>query len=180
MIGISGSLIWSKTLNKLIFSPCGEFRWSPEGPVSQIHSPHLHVGAPGIISGLVRSVQMLKREWVRKETGCYRTYSSLVKLQHWFLSLGWKTCLHQNCSLSSCACSEGPSLRQNTLMMILTFFPFSFLFWLPFPGYCGPAFTSLCRGPYIVRLVGIIIFRGKSGGRWWTLSDLYGVKRSVE
>ena len=28
--------------------PCGEFRWSPEGPVSQIHSPHLHVGAPGI------------------------------------------------------------------------------------------------------------------------------------
>ena len=26
VIGISGSLIWSKTLMELIFSPCGEFR----------------------------------------------------------------------------------------------------------------------------------------------------------
>ena len=33
------------------------------GPVSQIHSPHLHDGAPGIFSDLLRSVQMLKREW---------------------------------------------------------------------------------------------------------------------
>ena len=63
VIGISGSLIWSKTLMELIFNPCGEFRWSPEGPFSQIHSPHLHVGAPGIFSDLLRSVQMLKREW---------------------------------------------------------------------------------------------------------------------
>ena len=31
-----------------ILTPCGEFRWSPEGPVSQIHSPHLLVGTPGI------------------------------------------------------------------------------------------------------------------------------------
>ena len=45
-----------------IFNPCGEFRRSLEGPVSQIHSPHLHVGAPGIFSDLLRSVQMLKRE----------------------------------------------------------------------------------------------------------------------
>ena len=28
---------------------------SPEGPVSQIHSPHLHVGAPGIFSDPLRS-----------------------------------------------------------------------------------------------------------------------------
>ena len=55
--------IWSKTLMELIFNPCGEFRWSPEGPVSQIHSPHLHVSAPGIFSDLLRSIQMLKREW---------------------------------------------------------------------------------------------------------------------
>ena len=60
MIGISGSLIWSKIL---IFNPCGEFRCSPKGPVSQINSPHLLVGAPGIFSDLLRSVQMLKREW---------------------------------------------------------------------------------------------------------------------
>ena len=38
VIGISGSLIQSKTLMELIFNPCGEFRLSLEGPVSQIHS----------------------------------------------------------------------------------------------------------------------------------------------
>ena len=63
MIGISGSLFWSRTLMELIFNPCGEFRWSLEGPVSQIPSPHLHAGAPAIFSDLIRSVQMLKREW---------------------------------------------------------------------------------------------------------------------
>ena len=26
VIGISGSLVWSKTLMELIFNPCGEFR----------------------------------------------------------------------------------------------------------------------------------------------------------
>ena len=55
-----------KTLMELIFNPCGEFRWSPEGPVSQIHSPHLHAGAPGIFSDLLRSVQMLKKVWGSK------------------------------------------------------------------------------------------------------------------
>ena len=78
VIGISGTLIWSKTLMELIFNPCSEFRWSPEGPVSQIHSLHLLVGAPGIFPDLLRFVQMLKREWVRKATGIYRTYSSQV------------------------------------------------------------------------------------------------------
>ena len=63
VIGISGSLIWSKTPMEQIFNPCGEFRWSLEGPVSQIHFPHLHTGAPWIFSDLLRSVQMLKREW---------------------------------------------------------------------------------------------------------------------
>ena len=63
MIGISRSLIWSKTLMELIFNTCGEFRWSLEGPVSQMHFPHLHDGAPGIFLDLLRSVQMLKREW---------------------------------------------------------------------------------------------------------------------
>ena len=41
-------------------------------------------------SDLLKSVQMLKREWV---TGSYRTYSSIVKPQPRFLSLQWKTCL---------------------------------------------------------------------------------------
>ena len=93
VIGIFGSLIWSKTLMELIFNPCGEFRWSLEGPVSRNHSPHLQARAPGIFSDLLRSVQMLKTEWVWKAMGSYHTYSSLVKLQPRFLSLQWKTCL---------------------------------------------------------------------------------------
>ena len=80
-----------------IFNPCGEFRWSREVPVSQIHAPHLHAGAPGIFSDLFKFVQMLKREWIAES---YRTYSSLVKLQPWFLSLRWKTCLCAECFLS--------------------------------------------------------------------------------
>ena len=79
VIAISGSLIWSKTLMELIFNPCGEFRWSSEGSVSQIYSPHLHVGALGIFSDLLRSVQMLKRDWVQKATGSYRTYYIPIK-----------------------------------------------------------------------------------------------------
>ena len=47
---------------ELIFNHCGEFRWSPEDPVSQIYSPHLQAGAPGIFSDLLRSVQMLKSD----------------------------------------------------------------------------------------------------------------------
>ena len=56
---------------------------------------------------------------MQKATGSYCTYLHLVKLQPWFLSLQWKTCLCQNCSLGSCACSEGPALGQNTLMMMM-------------------------------------------------------------
>ena len=52
-----------------IFNPCGEFRWSPEGPVSQIHSPHLLPGAPGIFPDLSRSVQLLKKEWGAESNG---------------------------------------------------------------------------------------------------------------
>ena len=76
VIGISGSLIWSKTLMELIFNPCGEFRWSPVGPVSQIHSRHLLVGAPGIFSDILRFVQMLNREWGAVSNG---------KLPHLFI-----------------------------------------------------------------------------------------------
>ena len=52
-----------KTPMEQIFNLCGEFRWSLEGQVSQIHCPHLHVGAPGNFSDLLKSVQLLKREW---------------------------------------------------------------------------------------------------------------------
>ena len=65
-----------KTLMELISNPCSEFRWSLEGPVSQIHSPHLHAGTPGIFSDLLRSVQMLKRQWGAESNG---------KLPHLFI-----------------------------------------------------------------------------------------------
>ena len=67
MIEISGTLNWSKTLIELLFNPCGEFRLSPDGPVSQF--PHLHAGAPGLLSDLVRSVRMLNREWGAESNG---------------------------------------------------------------------------------------------------------------
>ena len=89
---VSGSLIWSKTQMELIFNPCGEFRWSPEDPVSQIQSPHFHAGAPGIFSDLL-SLLMLKREWGVESNIKHRTYLSLVKLLPWFISLQWKTYL---------------------------------------------------------------------------------------
>ena len=111
--GISGSLIWSKTLIALIFNPCGKFWWRPEGPVSQIHSPHLH--ATGILSDLLRSVQMLKREWDMESNGKLPHIFIPSKNATWFLSLQWKTCPAQNCNLGSCACSKRPALGQNTL-----------------------------------------------------------------
>ena len=63
VIGISLSLIWSKTLVELIFNSCDEFRLYPEGPVSQIHSHYLYGGAPGIFSDLLRPVLIQREEW---------------------------------------------------------------------------------------------------------------------
>ena len=83
MIGISGSLIWSKTLMELTFNSCGEFPLSVEGPVSQIHSPHLHAGAPGIFSDLLKSVQMLKRQWVAESNGKLPHLSIPSKIAVW-------------------------------------------------------------------------------------------------
>ena len=65
-----------KTLMELIFNPCGEFRWSPEVPLSQIRSLHLHVVAPRIFSDPLRPVQTLKGEWDAEVNG---------KLPHLFI-----------------------------------------------------------------------------------------------
>ena len=61
---------WDFRISDLVKNPDGtdiypydKFRRSPEGPVSQIHSPHLHVDAPGIFSDLLRSVHIPRREW---------------------------------------------------------------------------------------------------------------------
>ena len=61
------------------YLPCNEFQWSLEGPVSEIHYPHLHSGAPGIFSDLLRSVQMLKREWSAESIGKLPHLLFLVK-----------------------------------------------------------------------------------------------------
>ena len=52
-----------RNLMEIMFNPCSELRWSLENPVSQIHTPHLLIGSPGIFSDILRFVQMLKIEW---------------------------------------------------------------------------------------------------------------------
>ena len=54
-----------------------------------------------------------------KKREATESIQSLVKLQPWFLRMRWKTCLRQNCSLGSCACSEELTLVQNTLLMMI-------------------------------------------------------------
>ena len=52
---------------------------------------------------------------MRKATGSYCAYSSLVKLLPWFLTMWWKICLwaeQPRCRV----CSERSALQQNTLM----------------------------------------------------------------
>ena len=107
------------SLMELLFNPCGEFLWSPEGSASQIYSPHLHVAALGTFRSFKICTDAKERVGCGKQREATVPIQSLVKLQLWFLSLRWKTCLRQNCSLGSCACSEGPALGQNTLMMMM-------------------------------------------------------------
>ena len=68
VIGISGSRIWSKTMMDWYLTHVVIFGEVQKGPVSQIHSPHLYVGVPGIIS-LLTSIQFLKREWGAESIG---------------------------------------------------------------------------------------------------------------
>ena len=132
MIGISGSLIWSKTLMELIFNSCGEFRWSPEGPVSQIHSSPPR-WCPWDLFRSFKVCLDVKERGCGKQREATAPIQSLIKLQPWFLSLRLKTCLRQNCNLCSCACSERPVLGQNTLMMIMILVMYAPLMtnWIP-------------------------------------------------
>ena len=137
-------MIWDFRISDLVknpvgadINPYGEFRWSPEGPVSQIHSPRLRAGSPGIFPSFLRSVQMLKREWGAESNEKLRHLFIPSKSELWFLSLQWKdqpldrtanlgSCVcserpafGQNCNLGSCVCSERPALRQGTLLMMI-------------------------------------------------------------
>ena len=111
-----------KTPMELIFNPCGKFRWSPEGPVSQIHFPQSTLVPLGFFFRSFKVCSDAKeRVGCRKQREAIAPIQSLVKLQPWFLSLRWKTCLRQNFSLGSCSCSEGLALGQNTLMVMIYF-----------------------------------------------------------
>ena len=55
----------------------------------------------------------------RKRRKATAPIQSLVKLQTWFLSLRWKSCLRQKCSLGSYICSKGPAPGQNSMMMMM-------------------------------------------------------------
>ena len=59
------------------------------------------------------------KERVGKQRVATEPIQSLVKLQCWFMSLRWKTCLRQCCKLGSYACIERPALGQNTLLISL-------------------------------------------------------------
>ena len=76
MIGISGALIWSKT-------PVANF-----GEVQRVH-----LAKPTLLtSALVPLGSFQIFLGVRKATGSYRTYSSLIKLLPWFLRVQCRTC----------------------------------------------------------------------------------------
>ena len=95
------SLIWSETLMELIFNPCNEFRWSSEGPVSQIHSPHIHGVDPGISSNLLNFVQMLKREWGAGSNGKLPHLLVSTKTESLVPEFAVEDLFGQNCSLGA-------------------------------------------------------------------------------
>ena len=118
--------MWSKTLMELIFNPRGEFRWSLEGPTL--------LTSTLVPRDLFRSFKIYWDAKERMRCGKQRkttaSIESLVKLQPWFLSLLWKTCLRQtatlvpafsvddpafghNCHLGSWVCSRRPVFGQN-------------------------------------------------------------------
>ena len=108
--------LWSgqKPLWNWYFTPMlnyGEVRGAQLANSSLLTSTFVPLGSFQIFQGLFRCWRV---SGMRKATGSCRTYSSQVKLQPWFLTLRWNTCLWQNCSLGSSVCSKGPALGQNT------------------------------------------------------------------
>ena len=99
---------------ELIFNPCGEFH---EVQRAQLAKSTLLTSAL-VFLGSFRSfkvcVDAKERVGCGKQREATAVIKSLVKLQLWFLSLRWKTCLRQNCNIDFCTGSEGPALGQNT------------------------------------------------------------------
>ena len=99
MIGISGSLIYSKTLMELIFS------LTPEVNFGEVQRPQLAKSTLLELRwcswDILRSFKICsdakeregERVWCGKQREATAPIQSLVKLQPWFLSLRWKTYL---------------------------------------------------------------------------------------
>ena len=155
MIGVSGSVIWSENPMELIFNPRGKFRWSPEGPVSQIHSPYLHAGCLGIFSDLLRSDQMLNRECDAESNG---------KLPYLFIPSKTATlipkfavCFGQNCGLCAWIYSEIPALGQINLMMMMIYINFIYVYMYVGPIYIVQATQKYCLISYANPVLIIIL-----------------------
>ena len=56
---------------------------------------------------------------MQKVMGRYHTYSISGKTAALVPDFAEKSCLQQNCTLGSSACSEGPALGQNTLLLMM-------------------------------------------------------------
>ena len=69
MIGISGSLTWSITLMDLIFNPVVNFCEVRRAQLAKSTLLTSMIVPHGIFSDLLRSVQMLKREWGAESNG---------------------------------------------------------------------------------------------------------------
>ena len=109
-MGISGSLIWSKTLMELIFNPCAEFRWSPEDLYVEVH---------GIFSDFSRSAQMLNREWGAESNGKLLDLFIPSKTATLVSEFAGEDLPLDRRNLGSCVCSRRPALGQHTLMMTM-------------------------------------------------------------
>ena len=89
--------------------------------LAKFYSPHLHAGAPGIFSDVLRSVQMLKREWSAESNG---------KLPHLFIPSKTVTMIPEFAVddpllgrtvvlVPEFVMKERPAVGQNTLIMIV-------------------------------------------------------------
>ena len=90
--GISGSLIWSKTLMELIFNSCGEVRRARLAK-SNLLTSTLHWCPWDLLRSFKVCSDAKERVGCGKQREATTPIQSLLKLQPWFLSLRWKTCL---------------------------------------------------------------------------------------
>ena len=67
--------------------------------VRQIHSPHHHAGAPGILSDLLRSVQMLKTKWGAESNEKLPLLSIPIKTAAWVPEFAVEDLLNRTAAL---------------------------------------------------------------------------------